>query len=475
MVRSLIASLGALGVVLLLAACGSTNVVDGGATSMLFDPDRVGGLPAAQGDSGPRPDAGVPSRDADNTDGGPIDELAMLGVEDIEEFWSANYDRFLPGEFVPVENLMSYDSTDPAGPLVCGGDVYDMPNAFFCSVDDMMAWDRAVFMPVASDYFGEMSVVGVMAHEYGHALSYMSGLVNDDTPTLVWEQQADCFAGVYMRWVAAGDSPRFQLSTGDGLNHVLAGMIYGRDALSTEPSEDAHGSALERVSAFQMGFAGSADQCVAIDETEIEERRGDLPQYVSTDDYGDAESVDAPIEESTLESLMSVLDTHFGLAEPPTLSYDTGPCAGTEPTEVSWYCPDTNTVHVDMPALQALGAAKDEDNEGVLLQGDNTALSIVTSRYALAAQRERGADIDTTLAAVRTVCLTGTAQNAMTESDAALTLSPGDTDEAVAGLLTNGIAASDVNGYVVPAGFTRIIGYRLGLSGQIDDCFERFV
>ena len=62
----------------------------------------------------------------------------------------------------------------------------------------------------------------------------------------------------------------------------------------------------------------------------------------------------------------------------------------------------------------------------------------------------------------------------MTDEDGALILSPGDTDEAVAGLLTNGVVASDVNGTTVPAGFTRILAYRLGLSSDAEQCFERF-
>ena len=109
-------------------------------------------------------------------------------------------------------------------------------------------------MPVGIEYFGEMGVVGVLAHEYGHALQWMAGLVDIDTDVLVREQQADCFAGVYLRWVAAGDSPRFTLSTGDGLNRVLAGVIYLRDPVAPMEMPDAHGSALDRISAFQMGF-----------------------------------------------------------------------------------------------------------------------------------------------------------------------------------------------------------------------------
>jgi hypothetical protein len=90
-------------------------------------------------------------------------------------------------------------------------------------------------------------------------------------------------------------------------------------------------------------------------------------------------------------------------------------------------------------------------------------------------QKERGVKIDTPTAALRTACLTGVAQGQMTSASGAdFVLSPGDTDEAVAGLLSNGLAASDVNGVTAPAGFSRILAYRLGLSSGTDECFERF-
>ena len=53
-------------------------------------------------------------------------------------------------------------------------------------------------------------------------------------------------------------------------------------------------------------------------------------------------------------------------------------------------------------------------------------------------------------------------------------LTAGDVDEAVAGLLTNGRAASDVNGDTIPAGFTRINAYRNGLTGSADHCFSQY-
>ena len=63
-----------------------------------------------------------------------------------------------------------------------------------------------------------MAVAMVLAHEYGHAIQH-AGRPGPAEHTRPWsaEQQADCLAGVYMRWVAEGNSPRFTLSTGDGL------------------------------------------------------------------------------------------------------------------------------------------------------------------------------------------------------------------------------------------------------------------
>jgi hypothetical protein len=56
-----------------------------------------------------------------------------------------------------------------------------------------------------------------------------------------------------------------------------------------------------------------------------------------------------------------------------------------------------------------------------------------------------------------------------------LTLSAGDLDEAVAGLLTNGLVASDVNGDKVPSGFSRISAFRAGVqTDDIDTCYDQF-
>ena len=55
-----------------------------------------------------------------------------------------------------------------------------------------------------------------------------------------------------------------------------------------------------------------------------------------------------------------------------------------------------------------------------------------------------------------------------------IALTAGDVDEAVSGILLNGLAASDVNGESVPSGFSRIDAFRVGVLGDQDRCFKRF-
>ncbi len=461
---------------MLLTGC-STTVLHGHAVSMLYDPSRAGGLPAKDGYSGQRAGAPDPTHTAANSDGGPADRLALLAVDDLEDFWSHNWNGALTGTFSPISGLVSYDSNSTTNPDVCGGGLTDMANAFYCFSNDTMAWDRGSFIPGAAKYFGNMGVVGIMAHEFGHAVQAKAHLVEKGTPVLVKEQQADCFAGVYLHWVAADKSPRFSLSTGDGLNHVLAGAIYIRDPLMTQEEAlaagDAHGSALDRISAFQIGFSGNADQCAAINMDEIKKRQGDLPQFLSYDAYDAPANGDSPIDENLLTKLMASLNQIFTPANPPQLSLDPGTCPDAKATSPASYCPATNTIGIDMPALEDVGTPRSE-SQGVLLQGDNTALSMVTSRYMLALQHERGTPLQSTTTALRTACLTGVAQSKMSEPGSPLMLSAGDTDEAISGLLTSGLVASDVDGVTALAGFTRILAYRAGLQGDADQCYQRF-
>jgi hypothetical protein len=124
-----------------------------------------------------------------------------------------------------------------------------------------------------------------------------------------------------------------------------------------------------------------------------------------------------------------------------------------------------------------MGAPANNGNYA-LPQGADTALSVVMSRYVLNLQRERGLPVDTPTAAVLTACLTGVAHRKMVKpvllaSGDSYVITAGELDEAAAGLLTNGLVASDVNGAAVPAGFTRMTAFAYGFLGTEELCYQR--
>jgi predicted metalloprotease len=464
---------------LLVTACSTT--LQGTAVSVFDDPFHVAGMAATDGPTGLRDDASGPARVVQGTDDGEIDELGRQAVSDIEEYWEDAYGATFDGQFTPVEALISWDANGFDGTPFCGEDTYGLVNAAFCYDDETIGWDRGELMPALRKSYGDMGMTLVLAHEYGHAVQHQAGLKSKNTPTLVAEQQADCFAGAYMRWVAEGKSPRFTLSTGEGLNNVLAAVIAFRDPLLAEGDPevgvDEHGSAFERLSAFQFGFTDGPSACAAIDMREIGQRRGDLPVLLPEDQTGEL-----PVTEESVRSIVDAMGILFTPAKPPQLSFkssDAESCPDVRPSPPASYCPATNTIIVDLPELEAMGVQSDSEDGG-LASGDNTAYSVLVSRYMQAIQHARGGVLlDNAEAALRTACLTGVAtvkmsKNVTTPDGNTIALTAGDVDEAVSGILTNGLAASDVNGESVPSGFSRIDAFRVGVLGDEDRCFKRF-
>ncbi len=465
------------GVAFLVASCGTA--ISGNPVSVHSDPFKVAGLEAVDGPTGLRPNAKAPTREVTDTDGGQIDELAGQSISDLEEFWRFAYPDTFDAELEPVQAVISWDSDSPDGTF-CGETTEGLVNAAFCETDDTIGWDRTVLMPALRRANGDMAITMVLAHEYGHAIQKMATLNPPGVPSLVAEQQADCLAGVYLRWVAEGKSPRFTLNTGDGLNNILAAMISFRDPVPSGNEYiggDEHGSAFERVSAFQFGFTDGASACAAINLPEIKQRRGDLPVELPSDQNGEL-----PVTEASVASLIDAMNILFTPTNPPSVTFDAataGTCPDARPSPPVSFCPASNTIIVDLPGLQAIGEPV-EDFNGPGLQGDNTAYSALMSRYMMAWQHDRGGLVlNDAEAGLRTACLTGVATTKLSSSITTpdgntVALTAGDIDEAISGLLTNGLAAGDVNGESVPAGFSRIDAFRVGVLGDEGRCIKRF-
>ena len=247
----------------LVTACG--GVTQGRATSPLYDPFRVAGLPAQDGPSGVRANAPPPVGDVQDTDGGDVDALALLAVNDVADFWTKNYARSFGGAFTPIANLQSWNSEDPSGGTVCGNDTYDLYNALFCPPEDLMAWDRGVLVPVGRQFFGETSIAALLGHEYGHAIQHVAGFIDARSPTIVFEQQADCFAGV---WAFHANQARSILEQGDVEGALAADTAIGDDTLQRQsqgqvvPDSFTHGTSAQRVRWFSKGLqAGQLKLC----------------------------------------------------------------------------------------------------------------------------------------------------------------------------------------------------------------------
>ncbi|MGW4327303.1 metallopeptidase [Nocardia sp. NPDC004573] len=436
---------------------------------------ELAGSMTATGPNGPR--QGVPDAPltAENGDGGAIDKLALNAIADVQDFWAAEYPAHFPGTFRPVARYISWDAKAPRMQSVkfCKSDTYQVVNAAYCGGDHTIGWDRGVLLPKLVQKYGEMAVVMVLAHEYGHAIQGQAELAGLLTPPLVQEQQADCLAGAFLRHVAEGDSAHFTLNTTDGLNAVLGATVAVRDRDPNDP-ENVHGSAFERVTAVQIGYTDGADGCKKITRKEIAQRRGNLP---TTFEPGE-EQAQLPVDAAALTSLSKALAQIFPVTRPPQFDYaDVGrTCSDVTLTRPVSYCPGANRIGTDVPALARRGGSMaGEDPLSAVVDGDYNAFVVFVSRYALAVQQDRKLSLTgAETAGLRTACLSGVVTTRLSEPGSDPHLSAGDLDEAVSGLLADGAAAADVNGHVVPSGYQRLEAFRTGVLDGESACLARF-
>ncbi|QFZ22913.1 neutral zinc metallopeptidase [Saccharothrix syringae] len=461
-----------------LALTGCTQLVGGVARTERPDVTKVAGLDITTGESGPKP--GVPDADlrVENGDGGEMDRLAINTLADVGAYWAEQLPARFDVPFEPVRRLVSYDSNG-AGVEICRTNTKGVANAFYCSLDDSIAWDRGELLPMLDDSFGPMAVVTVLAHEMGHAIQYKlgdKGGITQATPSIVKEQQADCYAGNFFRWVAEGKAEHFRISTGPGLNQVLATMFFIRDGAGTSAEKQgAHGSAFDRVAAFQFGFAGDPRRCAAIDEAEIRSRITQQPFAREDVDRGQGKGnlpVDDPKALEALEESLREAHKQTG-AVPPGFATSGGTCADARETSPASYCPATNSISIDLTELVRIGTPPKRGQRGGI--GDFAAFAEIASRYALSIQKATGYSLEGPAAGLRTACLTGAWAGKTTAEQARLKLSSGDLDEAVAELLADkSLIAADVNGTVVPSGFARVEAFRDGFFDGAGRCTRKY-
>jgi hypothetical protein len=305
----------------------------------------------------------------------------------------------------------------------------------------------------------------------------MAHLINPDDPMIVREQQADCFAGAFMRHVAEGKAEHFVLNTSDGLNSVLAATVSIRDS-NPGDVEAVHGTAFERVSAVQIGFTDGPAGCKKIDLADVNRRRHGLPQNFD----GDQQHGQLTVTKRTLTELSRALTAVMPIPAAPAFDYSGAqlPCADGKGTEPVSYCPASNTIGTDVPALAQRGRVQDDQDEfPARIDGDYNAYVVFVSRYTLAVQHAAGQTLTGAKAGLRAACLSGVisaklADPTRTAAAGDIALSADDLDKAVSGLLADGLAASDIQGNTVPSGFSRVDAFRAGVLGTEQTCESRY-
>ncbi|CAN5180277.1 neutral zinc metallopeptidase [soil metagenome] len=418
---------------------------------------------------------------------GEDDAVILAALQDVESYWEVEYPEVFGDEFEPVSGgLFAYGPDTDSPPCGSPHPSYEdiAANAFYCPPADLIAWDTDSLVPDLKAAFGDFTLGIVMAHEYAHAIQERASLFG---LTITSEQQADCWAGSWTKWVADGNAANFSVTLAD-LDSALAGFLQLRDAVGTPAADPlAHGSAFDRIGAFQDGFINGAGECASYEDDNLDVV--DIPFGSQADFDSGGNAPFDEVEGFSVSDLDGFWTTVFPAAfnqewDPPEAlalfpSDDDLPSCGSEPVtpdilaENAFYCAEDDFVAWDTEELMP------ELYEEV---GDFAMSTVIGSQYSRAAQIKLG-NVDGSLETnLQADCFTGSWVASSVLQDRgelnsetnpagnAFILSPGDLDEAVIAFLRNGDAADDFEAGEGENGtaFLRLTSFRSGFVAALD-------
>jgi predicted metalloprotease len=145
---------------------------------------------------------------------------------------------------VPLERLIE-TGCGPAGP---------QDFAFYCSRDETIYYSPTGFA-AHELLIGDFAVIVVMAHEWGHHVQWLTGILPE--PGNAFELQADCFAGAY----ASEAGQHGLLDPGDITEAVMGSAAAGDPLGLPQDARGRHGINDDRVTAFMRGYLDGASGC----------------------------------------------------------------------------------------------------------------------------------------------------------------------------------------------------------------------
>jgi predicted metalloprotease len=191
------------------------------------------------------------------------DAFLAAAIDDLGGFWTDAFPTVADGEpYRPLDGgvwPVWPEARDVPG---CGSDrthyreIED--NAFYCPEEDFIAFDDAGLFPRLAAEYGDFTLATVLAHEWGHSIQ---ARVSWSLDGVVRELQADCFAGAWMGHLPSAGSSLLRLTDPD-LRQAITGILEFRDDPGTSADDrGAHGSAFDRLGAFQDGLDGGVETC----------------------------------------------------------------------------------------------------------------------------------------------------------------------------------------------------------------------
>lgn len=438
------------------------------------------------------------------------DLIIESALEELQSFWAAEFDTVVPGiDFQPVGGGFFPYGPDTEIPE-CGAPLtYEdvAQNAFYCPANDIIAWDTDNLTNGMLEEFGPFALVIVMAHEYGHAIQ-ARGALDPTQATIAGEQQADCFAGSYTAFVADGGSEFFSVTEND-LDSAVAGFLSLRDAPGT-PTDDpsAHGSAFDRIGAFQDGFLNGNERCAEYEDIFASGGSTAIPLVFSSEEdfqSGGNAPFDPGDEGNIFDLTFGSLETFWNEALPQVFDTEWTPLF---PDKVVAFsvddpdslpeCPGIDDLTVEDAAGQAFtcfGDPTDPDDDYVAFDielaaeqydnvGDFAVSGVISQQYSFIAQVLLGNLESDKPSFLQADCFSGAWTGVLTVAtiqDGGQTLDPqfdpngieavsisaGDLDEAVQSFLLLGQNNDpEVNGTT----FERVAAFRDGFLNGLDSC-----
>jgi hypothetical protein len=182
--------------------------------------------------------------------------------DDVQRTWTAKLANYHDAKLVLYRG--SY-------PSACGR-AETATGPFYCPNDQKVYLDLAFYDELRKRFGspGDFAQAYVIAHELGHHVQNLSGLLGHGRPSVEIELQADCLAGA---WAKDADA-RGEIEAGDVQEALHAAAAIGDDAIQRQeqgyvrPDTFTHGSSAQRTAAFQRGLDGGAPACLGAERTQ---------------------------------------------------------------------------------------------------------------------------------------------------------------------------------------------------------------